>query len=222
MKVCASLILLLGLCATALAQTTAPADPELENTLAALDAKAATITDLSAKFEQQKVTPLLKKPLTSSGVVRAKGAVMLWETARPEPTVMRIDDKSLQLLYVGANVLEVYPIDSRLGAMASNPVPRLATLGEQFTIEKQSQSAETLTLRLLPRDEKLRQYVIEVVVEIDPQQGVARKFTMTDPDGEQTVIRFSDYALNPGLTDAQLTISVPAGTKTVHPLDSAR
>ena len=138
---------------------------------------------------------------------------MLWETEKPEPTIMRIDDKQLELFYVDQKVLEVYNLTAKLGTAASNPVPRLAMLRDHFEIEKKSLSADALTLRLVPKTDALKQYVDDVVVEVDLQQGVAKQFTVTDPDGEQTIIRFSDYKLNAGVTDEQLKLTPPPGTK---------
>lgn len=213
-------VALIAIASLARAQTTQSApEVSIDKVLADLDARAAKVVDLRAKFEQQKITPLLKKPLVSSGTVRAKGSVMLWHTDRPEPTVMRIDGRQLQLLYSNQKVLEVYPIEGRMGAMASNPVPRIDTLREHFHVEATSSTPDTLILRLTPRDQKLKRHVEEVVVEIDLQQALARSFTLTDPDGERTIIRFSDYQVNGGIADELLKLDPPEGTKIVRPLE---
>src|SRR4051812_4885294 len=68
--------------------TTKPIDPGLWKRMVEVDAHGATISDLVAKFEQEKFTALLKKPLLSVGVVRVRGSAMKWETDRPEPTTL--------------------------------------------------------------------------------------------------------------------------------------
>ena len=50
-----------------------------------IDAQGAKITDLKADFAQEKFTPLLKKPLISSGTISIKGSAALWKTVRAEP-----------------------------------------------------------------------------------------------------------------------------------------
>jgi outer membrane lipoprotein-sorting protein len=199
------------------AQSTQRTDALLE----AIDRKAADITDLTAAFEQEKHSPLLKKPLVSKGSVRARGSAMHWTTDSPRRTVMRVDAKSLQILYVDDKVLEVYPVEGKLAQLAASPLPRLSLLREQFTIEKIDEADDSLTLTLTPRDEKLKAHVDVVVVTIDRASAVIRSFNLTDPDGERTVIRFFDHKTNAGLDDASLELKPPEGTKIVHPLGDA-
>ena len=52
-------------------------------------------------------------------------------------------------------------------------------------------------------------------------RGVASEFEMVDPDGEHTIIRFSNVRTNVNLTDDALKIDAPAGTKVVRPLEGA-
>ena len=106
----------------------------LDARLEAVDAKAARLRHLTAHFEQAKASPLLRAPLVSTGTLRATPAVMLWLTEAPSPTRMRIDGQSLALFYVDEKVLEIYPIDAKLAALAANPLPRLKPLREQFEI----------------------------------------------------------------------------------------
>ncbi|MBC7784566.1 MAG: outer membrane lipoprotein carrier protein LolA [Burkholderiales bacterium] len=220
MRTAAFILLILSACA--LAQTTrATIEPALLEKLNALDTKAAAIKDLSAKFEQQKITPLLKKPLTSRGSVSATRDVMLWTTDAPTATRMRVDDKALQLLYVEQKVLEVYPVQGKLGSLAANPLPRLSTLMEQFEVTGVG-DVSGLVLRLTPRDAKLGEHVDHVIVELDQERGVVKRFELTDPDGERTIIRFEDYKLNVGLTAEDLSIRAPADARVVHPLERSQ
>lgn len=209
--------IILLIAAVTRAQPTQPVDSRLD----AIDRKAGDIIDLTASFEQEKHSPLLKKPLVSKGTVRAKGSAMLWTTDSPRKTVMRVDPKSLQILYVDDKVLEVYPVDGKLAQLAASPLPRLSLLREQFTIEKINDQNDVLTLTLKPGDEKLKEHVDQVVVTIDVASAVIRAFELTDPDGERTVIRFSDHRINTGLDDASLELTPPAGTKVVRPLGDA-
>jgi outer membrane lipoprotein-sorting protein len=44
-------------------------------------------------------------------------------------------------------------------------------------------------------------------------------FEMIDPDGEQTVIRFSNVHVDVGLSDDALKLNPAPGTKVVRPLE---
>src|SRR4051812_20857259 len=74
-------------------------DEKLWNLMLQIDAQGAKITDLKADFTQEKFTPLLKKPLISTGTISIKGSAALWKTVEPSPTVMRIDAKEASLFF---------------------------------------------------------------------------------------------------------------------------
>src|SRR5258706_6693830 len=100
-------------------------DPALWARMTKIDAKAGQIIDLSADFEQKKFTPLMKKPLVSTGTVLAKGAAMRWDTKAPEPTVMRVDEKEVTLYYPNQKTVEIYPIGGQLSSLRPLPLSRL-------------------------------------------------------------------------------------------------
>ena len=203
-------------------------DASLWERMESIDAKAEAIEDLTANFEQQKFTPLLKKPLVSKGTVAARGSVMLWDTRAPEPTLMRVDEKEITIYYPNQKTAEVYPLAGQLAAMCSSPVPRLAPLLQHFTFAPaaakdlgEQEDAGRLALRLTPTDDAIREHVDNVCVLIDANRGFILAFQLIDADGERTMIRFSDVMVNAKLDDARLRLTLPAGTKTVHPLEGA-
>src|SRR5215208_3997972 len=83
------------------APTSRPAnvDPAAWQRMLAIDARAGQIADLSADFEQQKFTAMLKKPLVSSGRVYVRGSTMRWDTKNPEPNELLITDREVRIYY---------------------------------------------------------------------------------------------------------------------------
>lgn len=149
---------------------------------------------------------------------------MLWLTASPEPTQLRIDGKSLQLLYVNQKTLEVYPLKGKMASMAASPLPRLATLKDKFDLAADADAENlpgTLSLVLTPKDPELKPFIDRVRVRLNESIGVVERFELTDPDGERTEITFTDPKLNTGLAARDLDLTPPAGTKTMRPLDPA-
>ena len=206
-------------------------DPALWSRMTRVDALADKITDLTADFEQQKFTPLLKKPMVSTGAVRAKGAAMLWDTRQPEPTMMRVDEKEVRIYYPSQKTVEIYPIAGQLSALAASPLPRLAALLPHFKFAAASDQdigkdmgeldrANQLALRLTPIDAALREHVDAVTVLIDAQRGFILAFKLIDADGERTVIRFFNVKTNANLDDSRLQLNLPADVKTVRPLEN--
>jgi outer membrane lipoprotein-sorting protein len=192
----------------------------------AVDVKATQIGDLSADFVQKKFTPLLKKPMVSTGSVLAKDSVMLWETRTPEPTSMHIDEKQIEIYYPKQNTLEVYPISGQIAGLFASPVPRLAPLLTHFSfaaasaeeVEKAGQP-DMLALRMTPTDAALREHVDKVFVLLDTKHGVIVDLIVLDADGDRTEIHFSNVKTNANLDASRLHLKLPADVKTVHPLE---
>jgi outer membrane lipoprotein-sorting protein len=206
-------------------------DAALWDRMVQVDAKAGKIADLTADFEQQKFTPLMKKPLVSTGTVLAKDSAMLWDTRAPEPTLMRVDEKEVSLFYPKQKTVEIYPIAGQLSSLAASPLPKLAILLRYFRFAPAQAAGvskemgeinrpDRLALRLTPIDKELSEHVDNVVVLIDTQRAFILAFQLTDSDQERTVLRFSNVKTNTNLDDARLRFTLPAGVKTVRPLEN--
>lgn len=204
-----------------------PADAVLIRELEEIDARAAEIKDLSAGFEQQKFTALLKKPLVSEGKVRVRPPRTRWDTSKPHKSVLLLDDHELKLYDPEAKTLEVYDVAGGLSRMTASPVPRLSAVKDEFAIARLEPSAMDgkatgdafVALRLTPIDTALQEHVSEVRVLIDRKLACATQVEVTDADGDRTVIRFRDLELNTGIDADGLDLKVPDGTKVSHPLE---
>jgi outer membrane lipoprotein-sorting protein len=225
-----SLALLAALASAARAETPAsrPAtNPALWERLVRIDQLASKVTDLSADFEQKKFTPLLRKPLVSTGTIRVKGSAMVWDTTAPEPTQMRIDQREIRLYYPRQATLEIYPIDQQLGSLAASPLPKLDVLKRYFAFEEvpiselgaDVRGENLLALRMTPVDAALSEHLDHVAVLLDAAQGLILRAEMVDADGDRTQILFSHLRPNAGLGEGDVSLNVPASTKVSRPLE---
>ncbi|MCH8147699.1 MAG: outer membrane lipoprotein carrier protein LolA [Planctomycetes bacterium] len=194
--------------------------------LEAVDRLAASITDLTSRFVEQKHTALLKKPMVSKGRVRMKGSHTRWETDAPHRTTMLMDAKRVRIHYPRRKVVEVYPIDDQLRQLFVSPVPRWAPLRDRFFVEPipagdvpdEYQDRERfLAVRLTAKDDSLQRFVARVDVVLDTTTGCAARVDMIDGDGERTTITFSETTTNSGLGDRHFDFAAPEGTKVVYP-----
>lgn len=224
------LLLLIGAAPSA-TPSTSPAsrpsniDPATWDRMLAIDAQAGQVNDLTADFEQQKFTAMLKKPLVSSGVVAVRGSAMLWRTEKPEPSVLQIDDREVRIYYPAQKTIEVFQIRQKLGQLAASPVPRLATLREHFAFEPLALSefgerddTNFFALRMTPIGAELREHIDAVRVLLDARRGLIVRLEMRDSDGDRTLISFANVKTNVGLQDSQLQIAAPADVKVTRPL----
>ncbi len=202
-------------------------DEKLWKLLVEIDARGAGISDVSADFSQEKHTPLLKKPLVSSGHILIKGAASLWTTTQPEPTVMRIDNKEVRLFYPKQKVLEIYRTDKRMGSLAASPFPRLDVLKQHFTCERipakellpGADDDKFVALRMKPTEAELRKHIDEVCVVLEIATGFVQRAQPIDADGDRIVLTFSNLKINTGLKDRDLEMSVPPGVAITRPLE---
>ncbi len=191
-----------------------------------INQRSMAIQSLSANFEQQKFTAMLKHPLVSKGQVRVSGSAMRWDTASPEPTIMLIDQKQVELFYPKQKTLEVYPIDQKLASLAASPLPRLDVLKQYFSFReipvadlvKDIPQSGHLALAMAPIDPALREHVDEVRVLLDANRGIMLRAEMVDPDGDRTVVSFSDISIRTEPAGS-LRIDLPPDAKVVHPLE---
>ncbi len=205
---------------------TAPAsDPRLLEELQQLQHKLEQVRDLTTKFTQEKHTPLLRKPLVSTGEIRILGKLMRWDTHKPAPSVMLISEEGIRLYYPKQKLLEIYRLDQQLARLAASPVPRIDVMQEHFAFSRipASEQGEAvdgryLPVRLTPRQQTLAQHIDEVRLLIDRETAYLRQMEMVDTDGDRTIIRFEDVKLNTGLTQQELTLEPPPGTRISHPL----
>jgi outer membrane lipoprotein-sorting protein len=206
--------------------TSQPVDPALWKEMTQIDSKVAKIHDVTADFRQEKFTPLLKRPMVSTGRVMGKGSATLWITEKPEPTRMRCDASEIRIYYPRQAMEEVYPLEGQLGTLASSPLPRIHTLVKFFSFEKvpaksldgSADDGNFLALRMIPTDPALKDHVKEVKVLLDRRTGFIVRAENTDADEERTVMNFTHVEIDTGMTDDQLKLNVPAGAKISHPL----
>jgi outer membrane lipoprotein-sorting protein len=196
-----------------------------------IDAKAAGIKDVRADFQQHKHTPLLKKPLISSGRILIKGKTMRWDTLKPRHSVMLVGAKDLKLFYPEDKVLEIYDLSQKMRHMTASPIPRLEVMTQHFEIQPPSKDKaekidyaklEVLELSLLPKDASLKKHIAHAQVLIDVKTAFCQQMHFVDVDGDRTILYFRNIKLNIGLKDAELKLNIPDRTRISRPLKPAK
>lgn len=210
----------------ALAQSQPATQSAFDARLEAIDARAGAHRDLTGTFTQEKKSALLQQPMVTKGTFFSRGDVMLWQSNPPESTRLRVDTKQIAIYQPSQKRIEQYPIAGKLGAMAASPLPRLATLRQQFKIRAddgaplgEKDAASDVQIKLEPASDDVAQYVGGVRVLLDGARGLVRVFEITDPDGETTTIRFDAVKTDTDFPASNLELNAPAGTTVSRPLE---
>jgi outer membrane lipoprotein-sorting protein len=216
------------------APDTAGAKAAFEKRLAAIDDAIAKVSDLRAEFVQTKKTALLKKPLVSKGTLVCKGESVLWHTTQPRKSSMLVGPEKVTVYYPEDTLLEVYAVGARFRDAAGGPLPRLSRLRERFDItplteaelkELEPDAKELkglLGVRLTPKDEALKKHVASVRVVLDEAAACAKRVVIEDPDGDVTAIEFLGVKTNTGVTESDLKLTIPEGTRVSTPLGEGK
>lgn len=192
------------------------------------------VDDLSARFEQRRISPLLRKPLASEGVIRSVKGLTRWDTDEPYETTMMVRPDRLELYDPEREVLEVYPIEKRFGQLLANPQPELTDWLKQFHVRRAEADALSeymrkgcgiedapdacVLIRLTPRGEALSDVIEELIVVLDPKTGLSRGMTWTSGERERTELVFSAVKTDNGLKGKDLRLSLPDAVRVVYPL----
>jgi outer membrane lipoprotein-sorting protein len=201
----------------------ASASEEWSATLERLDRRASEVNDLTASFEEYKYTTLMKEPLVTKGEVRMLGERSRWDTYTPTQMVMTVDPREVKLYYPDRNSMEIFSIDARLRPLIVSPVSSLSRLREQFDIKPLSgddspqvgtADQKLLVLLLDPIDPSMKQHVDHIRLVLESETAHVREVELKHPDGDRTVIRFGQVRMNTGLSEADVTLTVPPKTKT--------
>lgn len=194
-------------------------DPGLRQKLQEIEGKTAAVTDLTADFEEQTFSALLRKPIISRGKVKVKGDRSRWDTIEPRPLTMLTSPEEVQIYYPSLGTLEVYPVLDYLRPVVVSPIPRLAHIERSFRIQAGVEgSADIINIVLKPAQRQLSRFITEVEVHIEKSTGFARQVEMHGADGDRTVLVFTNVRFNTGLSEADVNFVPPAETKIVRPL----
>ena len=199
---------------------------DLPEVLRQIDQHSSRITTLKAKFKQVKHSDLLRKPLTSSGIVRMLEDRVRWDTELPSTSILMASSEGVRIYYPDLRVVEIYPLSDRLKQLAGSPVFRLSELSRHFTIQSDLEVSESgeLSLDLVPSDESLGKHLRSIRLDVHVDTGIVRRAEVLNADDERTEITFEGIRINSPMDASDIELRVPDDARTVHPLgkDSKR
>lgn len=205
MRSAGRLLLLLVLLARAASAASVDAD------LSAIKARLAPFDTLKGSFEQTKKIRVIKKPLKSEGdflLLKNKG--VLWRSARPMPSALRIRRDDISQIKDGKAAVLVSTRDQPslgligkvLFAIFSADVDELKRHFE-FTRAAAPDAAGHWEAVLRPRDGMVR----KVVDRIELGGGrVVETLTLFEVNGDYSVIRFKDVSENRPLSKEEAAL----------------
>jgi outer membrane lipoprotein-sorting protein len=169
-------------------------------------------------FTQEKHLRLLRQALVAQGELWLKGETLLYvltNTAGEKELMVRLDKRTVSTYYPLLHTLEVIDLQTTrtlpqsLAFWQADP----EALARDYEIDV-FQAAELSTLRLVPKDAKAPLQEMRLVLrDFQPQELV-----QVEKNGTRIVMHITTFTMNPEISEVQLDLHIPAGTKVTHPL----
>ena len=193
------------------------------------EAKTAFLTRWSAQlrgmrslhmlFRQEKHLRVLRQPLVAQGELWLKGDTLLYvlkNVAGETELMVHLDKQTVQTYYPLLNTLEVVALQTTRTFPQALPFwyPDPEALARDYEVDLFLDAAGLHTLRLVPRDASVAVQETRLVLrDVQPQA-----FVQVENNGTRVRMQITTFSINPEVSEAQLALQVPAGTKVVHPL----
>ena len=189
---------------------------DLQQDLDSIDRRASEIEAVEARFTERRYTALLRAPMETSGTIRAVAGLVRWDTITPARSTTIITENEVRIFYPEDPLLEVWEVSSRVGQLASSPIPQIAALRDLFEIAPAAGRSGVVTLRLTPLDPSTREHLDYIRLEIDRATAVVMRVEIRMVDGDRTEIILDRIKVNTGLTKKDLALEIPPETQVVR------
>jgi outer membrane lipoprotein carrier protein len=214
MKRLLAIVLMVGSCAWATAQT--PPAPNAEALARALQQRYQTITDFSADFVHTYRGGVLRTQTSERGTVKVKKpGKMRWVYTAPEPKEFVSDGVKIYSHIPQDRQVLVSPMPA--DGDASTPALFLSGKGDivrDFTAAiVESPVAGAVGLKLTPKKAEA-QYDYFVVATSQPGLQI-RALATRDRQGGDSVITFMNLKENQGITDKEFAFRIPKGADVI-------
>jgi outer membrane lipoprotein-sorting protein len=186
--------------------------------LTAWGERLRSMRSLHMVFTQEKHLRMLRQALVAQGELWLKGETLLYvltNTTGEKELTVRLDKQTIRTYYPRLNTLEV--IDLRATGALPQSFPFWQTDPEALARDYEADLFETAglyTLRLVPKEAKMPLQEMHLVLrDFQPQELV-----QAEKNGTRIRMHITTFTMNPEISEAQLELNIPVGTKVTHPL----
>ena len=178
-----------------------------------------SMRSLHMVFRQEKHLRVLRQALVAQGELWLKGETLryvLTNSAGETELVVRLDKQTVQTYYPLLNTLEVVDLQTTGTLPQALPFwsPEPEALTRDYEVELFLDATGLYTLRLVPRDARVPLQEMRLALrDFQPQEVV-----QVGKNGTRVRLHITTFTMNSEVSEAQLALQVPAGTKVVHPL----
>ena len=186
--------------------------------LTAWGERLRSMRSLHMLFTQEKHLRLLRQPLVAQGELWLKGEMLLYvltNTTGEKELMVRLDKQTIRTYYPLLHTLEVIDLQT------TSPLPQSLSFwqAEPEALVRDYemdlfQAAGLHTLRLIPKHANVPLQEMRLLLrDFQPQELV-----QIEKNGTRILMHITAFTMNPEISETQLELHVPAGTKVTRPL----
>ena len=170
-------------------------------------------------FRQEKSLRVLRQALVAQGELWLKGDTLLYVLTNPAgetELMVHLDKQTVQTYYPLLHTLEVVDLQTTSAFPQVLPFwyPEPEALTRDYEVALFLDATGLYTLRLVPKDARVPLQEMRLGLrDFQPQEVV-----QVEKNGTRVRMHITTFTMNPEVSEAQLELHVPAGTKVVHPL----
>ena len=204
------------------------ADP-LKDVLAQMDAASASFTGVKATVTKASYTAViddLSEEVGTMYMTRKKNDVrMKIDFTKPDPRAVAFAGKKGEIYYPKIKTVHEYDVGKHKNLVESFLLLGFGTSGKQLTKdysvkyagEEEMAGMKTHHLELVPKAKKAREKFVKIDMwlAVDGGHPVQQKFTA--PSNDTNTLTYTDIEINPGLSDKDVALHLPADVTRQYP-----
>ena len=202
---------------------------DLKNVLAQSDKAAATFKSAKAKFQWDQYERVVDETEVQKGEVyfrRTKaGMDAAVRVTSPDTKQVVFVDGTLKLFQPKIKQVTIYDARTK-----RTEVESLMNIGfgsrsddilHSYEVKMEGwetvDGVKTARLNLVPKNEKLKASITNIILWLDPQRDISLKQKFMEPGGNYRLTHYTDIEINGKISNDVFELKTPAGTTTVRP-----
>ena len=180
-----------------------------------LQSKYESITSIKADFTQEVSSKGMPAMKSEGKVWLKKPGKMRWEYKKPAKDLIVSDAKTIWLYQPDLNQVIQRPASLSASSMATDFLSGIGSVEKEFVVKLAPLESANHVLILTPKQEQAS--LKKLILEVNKENSIVEKTTITDHFGNQTAVTFTDIKLNASIKDSLFRYTPPRGAAVVKP-----
>jgi outer membrane lipoprotein carrier protein len=190
----------------------------IDECIRGIEQQYAAMQDFSARFEQETTISSLKRTEKAEGTVcYKKGGKMYWEYKKPAVQKIYLDGKTLWFYLPEENQVMKNDTSRLPSDITADLFAGTLKIRDKFNVStvQEQDMKNGIEIRLVPKTPHPN--LKSLTLQLDCKKNYITRSVLEDEIGNRTVLQFSKFKVNKGVSDSIFTFTPPAGVEIFEP-----